>query len=128
MSRPEPCFETARAAKHQRDFLKAGAVVVPLAQVVSFDFSDIESLRVTLHLTDGRQVVATNIDALELAMCLKPSVLESRRLRWPKWAWLVHNLLGHPLMQVLALLRLYRLAFWVHDATVPRPSGARAPR
>ena len=63
------------------------------------------------------------IDALELALRIKPSVLENRRLRWPKHMWLVHNVLGHPLMHVLALLRCYKAAFWVHDATVPKPSG-----
>lgn len=112
------------ARRHAPGFAKAGAQVFALAHIVEADFSRIEALEVTVHLVNGNTLLATHIDALELAMLIKPEVLESRRLRWPKWAWLVHNLLGHPVMQVLALLRLYRWAFWVHDATVPRPTGA----
>lgn len=47
------------------------------------------------------------------------------RLRLAKRAWLVHNLVGHPLMQLLALFGCYRKAFAVHEATVPRPTGRR---
>lgn len=107
------------------DFYKVGAAAVPHEQVVYIDFADIAQLRATVHLSNGQTLVACDIDALELAMRTKPSVLESRRLRWPRWAWAVHNLLGHPLMQVLAFVRAYRWAFWLHDATVPRPYGAK---
>lgn len=113
------------AWRHQKGFVKLGATVVAIEHIVSADFGRINELLVTVNLSNGEQHVATHIDAMELAMSLKPSVLESRRLRWPKWAWLVHNFIGHPFMQVLALLRLYRAAFWVHDATVPRPTGAK---
>ena len=98
-------------------------MVFALDCVVSADFSRIEHLEAQVVLRDGQRVTATHIDALELALRIKPSVLENRRLRWPKNMWLVHNVLGHPLMHVLALLRCYKAAFWVHDATVPKPSG-----
>ncbi len=112
----------------QRGFAKAGTLVFSLDRVVSADFSDIEQLRVRVLLTDASVVEATDIDAIELALLLKPSVLESRRLRWPKFAWFVHNMVGHPLMQLLALFGAYCWAFWVHDATVPRPLGAKPRR
>lgn len=46
----------------------------------------------------------------------------------PGGQWLVHNLVGHPLMQFLALLKLYKAAMWVHESTVPRPEGRKAAR
>lgn len=113
------------ARGHEQGFAKAADQVFALSQVVHADFSAIEQLQVHVRLTTGTRLTLTDIDALELAMRLKPSVLESRRLRWPRWAWMVHNMVGHPVMQVLALLRWYRAAFWVHDATVPRPLGPK---
>lgn len=106
-------------------FCKAGAQVFALSQVVQADFSRIEQLQVSVSLTNGSQLTLTDIDALEFAMRVKPSVLESRRLRWPKFAWAVHNLIGHPVMQLLAFVGAYRWAFRVHDDTVPRPLGAK---
>lgn len=113
------------AYRHVGGFVKVGAVALAIEHIASADFERIEELMVTVTLSNGRTYEATAIDALEIAMVLKPSVLESRRLRWPKWAWLVHNLVGHPLMQILALLRQYRAAFWLHDSTVPRPLGSK---
>ncbi len=40
---------------------------------------------------------------------------------WPKNAWVLHNLIGHPLMQILSWLGFKDLAIQVHDATVPTP-------
>ncbi len=120
-----PTLKLSPAHKHVQGFAKAADQVFALSQVVHADFSAIEQLRVHVQLTTGSCLMLTDIDALELAMRLKPSVLESRRFRWPRWAWMLHNLVGHPVMQVLALLRCYRAAFWVHDATVPRPLGPK---
>lgn len=47
------------------------------------------------------------------------------RIDWAKFMWAVHNLVGHPLMQILALFKFYDAAFWVHDVTVPKPRGAK---
>lgn len=111
------------AYKHVSGFAKAGAVVFALDNIAIADFSDIENLRVHVTLKTGERVLVEDIDAIELGMLIKPSVLESRRLRWPRWTWVLHNVVGHPALQVLALFKLYKWAFWVHDATVPRPLG-----
>jgi hypothetical protein len=96
--------------------------------VTSADFSRIEQLEATVTLRNGQVFEVREIDVLELAYALKPSVMEGRRLRFARWAWLVHNWVGHPMMQLLALFKLYRWAFWIHDATVPRAQGIKAPR
>jgi len=65
--------------------------------------------------------VVAGIEAIDLIMTLKPSALEGRRFKWIRHAWLIHNLVGHPMMQVFALLGKYDWAMRVHEATVPRP-------
>lgn len=34
--------------------------------------------------------------------------------------WAIHNLIAHPLSEILYWLGLSRLGFWLHDATIPR--------
>jgi len=33
--------------------------------------------------------------------------------------WTVHNVIGHPLMEILVLLRCPKLAVLIHDKTLP---------
>lgn len=59
--------------------------------------------------------------ATELMWLLKPSSLEGRRFNWTKHSWSIHNLIAHPIMQILAYMRCYKTAMWLHDVTVPKP-------
>lgn len=102
--------------------LKAGTQLIPFHAISRIDTSGLENLRLVLHLNDGSQVLATGIDAFENVMILKPSALEGRRFAFARRAWMVHNFLGHPLMQLLALFRWHKAAMWVHDRTVPSVS------
>lgn len=36
-----------------------------------------------------------------------------------RWQWAPHNLVAHPLSEVLHQVGARRLSDWVHDATVP---------
>jgi hypothetical protein len=108
------------------DFGKAAGRVFRLDDVTSADFSRIEELYATVTLRNGQTFECHDIDALELAFAIKPSAVEGKRLRYAKNAWLVHNLVGHPVMQLLAIFKRYRWAFWVHDATAPRALGSKA--
>lgn len=121
-----PSLNLTPAYKHSPGFAKAGTTVFALDNIAVADFSNIEQLRVNVTLKTGEHLLLQDIDAMELGMLIKPSVLESRRLRWPRWTWVLHNVVGHPVLQFLALLRLYKWAFWVHDATVPRPLGKKS--
>jgi hypothetical protein len=92
--------------------------------ITSVDCSRLETLEVTVHHRDGVDV-ASGLDAIDVVMVTRPSALEGKRLRFVRHAWAVHNLVGHPLMQILVWLGARRLGLAVHDATVPRPRGAR---
>ncbi len=101
-------------------FLTIGTVVIPVSAVQEIDISEVEQLT-TRVLHGGRWTTVTGIPAIDVIYFLKPSALEGRRFRWIRNAWAFHNLVAHPLMQILALLKQYQLAMRIHDATVPRP-------
>jgi hypothetical protein len=103
-----------------REFILAGDQLIPLDAVSQVDLSEIQQLRLSIRHGE-RVTIASGVQAIEIIMRLKPSALEGRRFRWQRHMWAMHNLLGHPLMQVLAFLCLHRWAIRVHDATVPRP-------
>lgn len=105
--------------------IKAGDKIIPLSSISSVDISEIEDLKISILLIDGNTIKSTGIDALENVWLLKPSSLEGKRLRWAKRAWMTHNIIGHPLMQILAFLGFFKKAMWVHDITVPKPLGPR---
>ena len=101
-------------------FIRAGDSLIALAAVTGADVSEIDRLRLTIHHGDGSTLIA-GPDAIEALMLIKPSALEGRRLRWVRHAWAVHNLIGHPLMQLFSFFGRHHLAIRIHDATVPRP-------
>jgi len=103
--------------------VKIGKIIVPFHSILSADCSELEQLKVTVYLNDGTVYHALNIDAVELMMQLKPSVVEGHRLSYGKFDWFLHNIFGHPIMQLLSLVGMYKLAFWFHDVTVPKPKG-----
>lgn len=103
-----------------KDFLLAGDQIIRIDTIDRVDVSEIDKLRISLYHSDKRTKVQ-GLQVIEILMILKPSVFEGRKFRWARNKWLVHNLFGHPLMQILAILRYRRLAMYVHDMTVPRP-------
>jgi hypothetical protein len=107
------------------EFIRTDSQLLAREHIARVDFSQIEQLILHIHCHDSSAHQLTGILALEAAMQLSPALLEGKRLRWAKHRWAVHNLVGHPLMQVLAWLRRYDWALKVHDLTIPRPLGRR---
>ena len=107
------------------DFGKSEVGVFRYSLVATADFSRIEELQATVTLTTGEELSLSGSHALEAAYVLCPSVVEGRRMRFARHAWALHNLVGHPVMQLLAFFKLYDWAMWVHEATVPRCKGAK---
>lgn len=102
------------------DFIVTPTAIVQRNKVTFLDLSRIEEAHLVLHY-EGKTEVVQGPQAIDIVMQLRPSALEGKRLRWAKNVWVVHNLIGHPAMQVLALLGFYKAAMWVHDVTVPKP-------
>ena len=89
------------------------------------DCKNIEELEVEITLKSNKIILAHSIEALELVMQVKPCMLEGKRLAWPKFMWFCHNMFAHPLTQMFSLIKMYKLAFWIHDVTVPKPIGKK---
>lgn len=111
--------------KDSHMFFKSGDFIFAKDEISSIDCSRIEDLIVIVTLKSGQQIEACDIHALELVMQTRPSMLEGKRLSWPKFVWMFHNIVAHPLTQIFALLKMYKLAFWIHDVTVPKPLGKK---
>ena len=109
------------------EFIKAGNEIIPLSRIDKVDISSVEEEHVTIH-HNGKASEAWGFDALEAVMTVKPSALEGRRLKWHKHAWAVHNLVGHPLMQLLAFAHFYKAAMRVHDLTTPTSRSRTIPK
>jgi hypothetical protein len=122
-----------RAGIHARDnlrrFVKVGRGAVAIDAIARIEVHDD---RVAIAMRDGTEHVLDGFDALEAVLLVAPQLLEGRRLRWLRHAWAVHNLIGHPAMQIAAWLGAPRLGIAIHDATVPRslvvPVRSRASR
>ena len=112
--------------KTSDSFVKSGDFIFPKDEIALLDCSRLEELIVTLTLKTGQVIVAEDIHALELVMQVKPSMFEGKRLKWAKFVWFIHNIFGHPLTQIFSLFKCYRLAFWIHDVTVPKPLGKKS--
>jgi hypothetical protein len=108
-----------------RTFIKAGDIMLPVRDIDSIDISRIEQGMVTVAAR-GQRYNAHDFDAFEIVMLLQPSALEGRRLKWAKNAWAFHNLIAHPVMQIMVWLGFKKLAIRLHDATVPKPAGTRS--
>lgn len=67
-------------------------------------------------------VIVSGFDALDLVWRIKPGALEGKRLKFPKHSWAFHNLVAHPVMQLIAFFGFTKAAMWVHDKTVPKPA------
>jgi hypothetical protein len=105
--------------------LKAGDYLLPFTDVKQVEIHDIERELAIIEMKNGDRHYAEGFDAIEAVMALKPSALEGRRLRWHRSAWAFHNLVGHPVLQVLAWLGFKKAAIRFHDYTTPTPRGAR---
>ena len=77
--------------------------------------------KVVVHYMNNTIEYVFDAEALQLIMSLYPSVLEGKRGRYWKNQWAIHNLIGHPLMQIFSWLYLRKLAIWIHEVTIPRP-------
>ena len=101
--------------------LKAGHDLIPFDDVDVVNIREVEHAVVEIIRKDGRSYIARGTDAIQAVMALKPSALEGRRLRWKRHAWAFHNLVGHPLMQIMAWCGFKHAAIRFHDWTTPTP-------
>lgn len=71
-----------------------------------------------VHYTNYESECVKGADAIQIVERLAPEILEE--LIPVTGSWAIHNLIGHPLMQIFLWLRLPRAANWFHDKTIPK--------
>ncbi len=76
-----------------------------------------------IHITSkfGKVYLVEGQEAFEVLVRLCPEALEGQNAEEQKGRWAIHNLLGHPLMQIFSWLGFTSLGLKIHDATVPNP-------
>lgn len=101
-------------------FIKTGTVMIPTDSVRDIDYSNLINLEIQITTKGGITYLAEGINALEIVLLLKPSAIEGvPSIKWQRHVWAAHNLIGHPLMQLMALFGLTGLGLKIHDMTVP---------
>ena len=103
-------------------FVHYNGKIVNYDIIESVDYGALAILgSVLVHYKNKINEPVEGADAFNLVMDLCPEALEGEGLKYRRHAWSVHNIIGHPLMQICAWLGLSKLGLKIHDATVPHP-------
>lgn len=103
-------------------FLHFNGRLVNSDTISSIDVEElVDNEYIRVHYKDGKMELVERMDAFHIVDELAPAALEGRKAKYRRHAWAIHNLLGHPLMQVCAWLHLPRLGLKIHDMTIPFP-------
>ena len=102
-------------------FINCNKKILNTNTIRKIDYSRyIETGNITLFLE--KEIIEVGIpESTDIIMRLCPNALEGHRAKYYKRAWMLHNLIGHPLMQLFSLLGISKLGIMIHDKTIPRP-------
>lgn len=106
----------------RRPFVQLGNRLVRQEDIESVDLLDLTNGRIFVLMKGQCMAIeVVGVQALDAIMQLHPSAVEGIRFKYGWNAWVVHNLVAHPIMQIMALIGLPKLGLAIHDITVPRP-------
>jgi hypothetical protein len=105
--------------------VQAGDELIPIHLITGVNIADLADQRIIIKTAEG-EFVSEGFHAIEALMVLKPSAMEGRRLRWRRNAWAWHNLVVHPVLQIMVWMGFKRQAVAFHDRFSPRPEGFRS--
>lgn len=103
------------------NYLKIHNFLYSPEHIEKIDCRDIEKMIVYVYIVTGNIITVEGLDAINIVMDANPAMIEGKRFKFKKGMWIIHNMIAHPVMQILALLRCYKIAMWVHDVTIPKP-------
>ncbi|GEM_PF-1365961 len=121
-------IEKWKTATQPAPFIRIGKNILHIDNIKHIDTSDLENGKIKITTFDDREYFSQGIEALDAIMHVKPSALEGRRLKWQRNEWAWHNMVIHPMVQILAFAGLKEQAVKLHDSTIPRPKGFKRPR
>ena len=76
---------------------------------------------IRVHCTYSVPEIVEGPPAFDIVMRLCPEALEGENAKEQRGRWAIHNLFGHPLMQILSWLGFTKWGLKIHDKTVPCP-------
>lgn len=103
-------------------FIMIDGGLIRHSEIRYIDLKRIDEQVAVIYTSEYGKHEVSGFAAMELVWMLKPGAVEGHRLKWKKRAWAFHNLIAHPVMQLLAYCGFYKQAMWVHDITVPKPT------
>jgi hypothetical protein len=103
-------------------FLHIGNKLVNASEISCIKFDQlIEKEYIQVFYKTLPMEIVQGMDAFNIVNELAPQALEGQRGQYKRHAWAIHNLIGHPLMQLCSWLGYAKLGVEIHDATVPFP-------
>lgn len=106
------------------NYVEINSQIIKTSDIKQIDLSNLISETINVILEDGTKHIVNGFDALEIIYLVHPSSLEgNNKIKFNKHMWAIHNLIAHPVMQLLAWCKQYKRAIWIHDITIPKPIG-----
>lgn len=109
-------------------FIHFNNKIVPLKDISHINYSDFAEhghihvfYKLEMNIFSPSSDCVEGADAVRLIMELCPGALEGKKAKHIKHSWAIHNLIGHPLMQICSWLHLPHLGIKIHDYTAPAP-------
>jgi hypothetical protein len=104
------------------NFVNINGKIVNSSQISSIQYDHLISEGWVLVRVSGKKNERVDgAEAWNLIMELCPQALEGKQAKYKRHAWAVHNLIGHPVMQLLSWCGLTKLGLKIHDRTIPNP-------
>lgn len=105
-------------------FVHYNGKVINSQMIDSIDYSSLIKFGIVKVFIGTHSESVQGQEAYNLIQKLCPTALEGHQAKYYRHAWAIHNLIGHPVMQILSWLHLPGLGIQVHDLTVPMPKKA----
>jgi hypothetical protein len=103
-------------------FIHFNGKVINVDTITWIDYSNlVKNGYIKIYDSHNNQQYVEGTQAFDVVMRLCPEALEGEQAKYHKHAWAIHNLIGHPLMQIFSWLHLTALGIKIHDNTVPNP-------
>jgi hypothetical protein len=100
--------------------LYCNQLLIPKSSIKYIDCDNLLDKGLIIIFTESLTEIVRGPEAIRIVMENCPSYFEGKRFSFVKYSWATHNLLGHPLMQIASFLKMKKLAFWIHDKTIPK--------
>lgn len=108
-------------------FLQVKDRLVNVAIIKEIELVDLSKGWLHLHYTGNRpSELVEGHQAFEIVWRLCPEALEGKALKSVRYTWALHNLVAHPLMQILSWLGWRKTGLALHDGTIPMATNTRA--